>query len=170
MTKSTGMPAQSIDQIVEYLDGIVQRSREEQSRLGFFAVLYRKVTVAIKEGITSGRFEDGPRMEHFDVVFANRYLAALEHFRQGQPTNDCWTVAFRSVLAERCRTQTILLSTHVLSEVQRICSRVLILEEGKTLYDGKGSADLEEMYMNLLKSSPPEVPDKGATPTGEVEP
>jgi len=35
-------------------------------------------------------------MEKCDVVFANRYLSALESFRTGQPITKCWLVAFES--------------------------------------------------------------------------
>ncbi len=35
-------------------------------------------------------------MDRFDVIFANRYLEALERFRRGDHPGDCWSVAFRS--------------------------------------------------------------------------
>ncbi|MEK7786108.1 MAG: DUF5995 family protein, partial [Chloroflexota bacterium] len=50
-----------------------------------------------KEGIAAGRFEDGPRLEKLDVVFANRYLNAWEHFRRGEPPSQCWRYAFETV-------------------------------------------------------------------------
>jgi len=88
------VPATSIDEVIARLDAIIERAFIERDRLGFFAVLYRTVTVAVKQGIAAGRFEDGPRMERLDVVFANRYLEAHDaHRRGGTPTN-CWQVAF----------------------------------------------------------------------------
>jgi hypothetical protein len=49
---------------------VIDRARVESSRLGFFAALYREVTARIRKGIAEGRFEDGQRMEQFDVLFA----------------------------------------------------------------------------------------------------
>jgi hypothetical protein len=87
------LPA-TIDEVIAAFDTLVARSVREESRLGYFAALYRKVTVKVKEGIAGSRFDDGPRMERFDVTFANRYLAALERFIRGEPTSRCWRVAF----------------------------------------------------------------------------
>ena len=69
---------------------------ETGAGLGFFAALYRRVTIEVKRGIDSGRFEDGNRMDRLDVIFATRYLEALERFRRGEHPGDCWSVAFRS--------------------------------------------------------------------------
>jgi Family of unknown function (DUF5995) len=88
------VPARSIDEVIERLDTIVDRAVVERDRLGFFAVMYRTVTVAVKDGIAAGQFGDGPRMERLDVAFANRYLRAFhEHRNGGQPTR-CWRAAF----------------------------------------------------------------------------
>jgi hypothetical protein len=90
------MPPQTIDQVLVELDQIILRARQDRSRLGYFATLYRNVTIKVKEGIAAGLFEDGARMERFDVAFANRYLSAFDSFRAGQPTSTCWIVAFES--------------------------------------------------------------------------
>ncbi|HEY2975450.1 MAG TPA: DUF5995 family protein, partial [Pyrinomonadaceae bacterium] len=89
-------PPKTIDDVLQELDQIIFTCRKESSRLGYFATLYRNVTIKIKEGIAAGVFDDGPRMERLDVAFANRYLAALESFRQNQPVSNCWRVAFQT--------------------------------------------------------------------------
>jgi hypothetical protein len=89
-------PAATIDEVIARLGDVIERSVRERSRLGFFAALYRKVTVKVKEGIAAGRFDDGPRMERLDVTFANRYLTALERFRGGQPPTPCWLLSFEA--------------------------------------------------------------------------
>lgn len=86
--------ATSIDEVIAELGDVIERLLHERSRLGFFAALYRKVTVKVKEGIAAGRFDDGPRMERLDVTFANRYLDALERFRRGEAPTPCWLVSF----------------------------------------------------------------------------
>ena len=87
-------PARTIDEVLEHLDRILERSLEAPSRLGYFAALYRKVTEKVKEGIEEGFFDNGPRMERLDVVFANRYLTALGQFEAGGSPTESWQVAF----------------------------------------------------------------------------
>lgn len=56
---------------------------QSQSRLGYFAALYNRVTMAVRDGIHAGAFDDTERMARLDVVFANRSIAAYEQFRGG---------------------------------------------------------------------------------------
>ncbi|MFY9556061.1 MAG: DUF5995 family protein [Blastocatellia bacterium] len=93
--------ATTIDEVIEQLNDIIAWSIREESRLGFFAALYRKVTVKVKEGIAEGRFENGPRMERLDVTFANRYLKAMDQFRQGQRPTLCWLASFKAATSYR---------------------------------------------------------------------
>jgi hypothetical protein len=93
--------ARTVDEVIAQLDDIIARSIREQSRLGYFAALYRKVTVKVKEGIAEGRFEDGPRMERLDVAFANRYLTALNQFRTGQQPYLSWLTSFKAATSWR---------------------------------------------------------------------
>ncbi len=48
-----------------------------QSRLGYFAALYKRITIAIRTAVAQNLFQNGPRMQLFDVTFASRYFAAL---------------------------------------------------------------------------------------------
>ena len=95
------MSARTIDEVIEQLDHIIQRSRHNSSRIGFFAILYRQVTARVREGILSGRFQDGARMERLDVAFANRYLEALEQYRLGEQPSRCWLAAFQGASSWR---------------------------------------------------------------------
>ena len=63
----TRNPAKNIDEVIAQLTDIIDISRQEPGRLGYFAALYRKVTINVKQGILNGRFEDGARMERLDV-------------------------------------------------------------------------------------------------------
>ena len=91
--------SQRIDEVVAALTEIIDCCLEENSRLGYFPALYRKVTVRIGEGIESGEFENGEQMSRLDFVFANRYIDAFHQYRQGQPTTRSWQYAFE--MAER---------------------------------------------------------------------
>ena len=88
------MAATTIDDVILHLTEIIQRSKMNKSRLGYFPALYRKVTVAIKQGIQEGRFEDNARMERLDVLFANRYLEAYQRYQQNEPTTRSWRYTF----------------------------------------------------------------------------
>jgi hypothetical protein len=90
------MPARTIDEVIEHLDEVIDVARREKSRLGYFAALYRNVTVKVNEGILAGSFEDGDRMQRFDVAFANRYLDALERYRRGEEPGKCWSTSIRA--------------------------------------------------------------------------
>ena len=71
-------PAETIDGVIGKLDQIIDWSYTTKSRLGYFAALYRKVTIKVKEGIEEDFFEDGERMERLDVIFANRSLDVFQ--------------------------------------------------------------------------------------------
>jgi hypothetical protein len=86
----------TIDEVLVELDQVILRARKEETRLGYFATLYRNVTLKVKHGIANGFFKDGARMEKLDVTFAGRYLAALQAYRDGQNISRCWLVAFRA--------------------------------------------------------------------------
>lgn len=85
--------ATTIDEVIDRLDGIIERARDTKSRSGYFPALYRKVTVQVKQGIEQGSFEDGPRMERLDVLFANRYLDAYDAYHRGESTTRSWALA-----------------------------------------------------------------------------
>lgn len=89
------MGVQTINDVVAALGTIVQQSYDNASRLGYFAALYRRVTCAVRDGISSGSFQNGPLMEQLDVVFASRYLDALASFQAGGVASRSWMVAFQ---------------------------------------------------------------------------
>src|SRR5215467_7219376 len=89
------IPAQTIDQVIQALDQIIDWSWTNKSRIGYFAALYRRVTRSVKEGIEKNQFQNGPLMEQLDVTFANRYLQAYEQYRSGQSPTRSWQLAFQ---------------------------------------------------------------------------
>ncbi len=91
------MQADTIDEVIQELDNIIQHSETNNSQAGYFPALYRKVTVAVKEAIEQGEFEDGPRMERFDVIFANHYLLAYQQDQNKQAITKSWAVAFSAI-------------------------------------------------------------------------
>jgi len=104
------MPVNTIDDVISALDAIIQRAWEERSRFGYFAALYRRVTRAVKDGISKNQFSDGPLMEKLDVVFASRYLNALAAHQAGGNPCRCWKVAF-----DACPDDSRLILQHLLA-------------------------------------------------------
>ncbi len=88
--------ATSIGEAIDRLSAIIQWSLANDSRLGYFPALYRKVTVSVRDGIQKGAFDDGKRMERFDVIFANRYLDAFLTRCTGRFPTQSWRLAFES--------------------------------------------------------------------------
>lgn len=87
-------PIHTIDQVITNLDAIILKSQEDNNPLGYFAALYRKVTIKVKEGIANNRFDNGPRMERLDVIFASRYLDAYYAYQKQEPVTQSWQEAF----------------------------------------------------------------------------
>ena len=87
----------TIAEVLVRLTTIIEDSIKSNSRTGYFAALYYKVTFSVQQGILYKQFQDGPRMEELDVVFANRYLAAYEQWQQKQSMSGPWQVAFAAV-------------------------------------------------------------------------
>ncbi len=84
----------TIDDVLARLDAIVASCVATNSRQAYFAVLYRQMTAAVKDGIHHGVFEDGARMEKLDVLFASRYVDAWENYRNNKPTTRSWNHVF----------------------------------------------------------------------------
>jgi len=86
--------ANTIDEVIAVLEAIIQESERKNDPMGYFAALYQNVTICVKEGIANNYFEDGPRMEKLDVVFANRYLDAWYSYKNNEPYPQSWKRAF----------------------------------------------------------------------------
>jgi hypothetical protein len=84
----------SIDEVLAQLDDIIIEAENTNSTMGYFAVLYRKVTLKVKEGIENNFFDDGPRMEKLDVIFALRYLDAFKNWKNKTASTQSWKYTF----------------------------------------------------------------------------
>lgn len=90
------MYSTTIDEVIDQLEIIIVNCKKQSSKLGYFACLYRKMTMAVKQGIANQLFEDGPRMEKLDVIFASRYLTAYNEFTHNLPATQVWQAAFEA--------------------------------------------------------------------------
>jgi len=88
------MAAQNIDDVVDGLAEIVRAAGRAGDRAGYFAALYRQVTVEVRTAIRGGLFDDGARMDRFDTLFGNRYFDAYDAWRRDRSGPRCWREAF----------------------------------------------------------------------------
>ncbi len=95
---------ETIDAAIAAMDIEVDRCVECHDAGGYFTIVYRAVTDRVRAGIAAGEFADGERMEHFDVVFARRYLDARTNWRSGTgAVPESWRLAFETAeLGRRC--------------------------------------------------------------------
>lgn len=92
----TFTPAVTIDEVIEQLEIIIADCIKNNDQSGYFAALYKRVTVAVKEKIAEGYFADNTRMEQLDVIFANRYLEAHHGWVNKQEITKSWKLAFET--------------------------------------------------------------------------
>src|SRR5436305_3191489 len=91
------MQANGIDDVLRILDGIIADCKAKSDPLGYFPALYRQVTLTVKQGIAKGAFDNGPRMERFDALFAGRYFTAYDAWRSGGQPTKSWRLAFQGM-------------------------------------------------------------------------
>ncbi len=65
----------------------------------------------------------------------------------------------RDLIVELAKTKTILLSTHILQEVRAVCSRVVMVHNGRVVFDGptvelgSNEVDMEKQFRQLTSSA-----------------
>jgi len=84
----------TIDDVLTTLDYIILEAEKNGDPTGYFAVLYQRVTLRVKEEIEAGFFDDGPRMEKLDVTFAMQYIDAWYEWKENKRVSQSWTAAF----------------------------------------------------------------------------
>ncbi len=95
------MATTDIDEVLSRLDAVIARAVEDGDRSGYFAVLYRKVTAKVKEGIEAGFFDDAERMGRLDSLFAERYFEAVAARDAGENPTASWQLTFEAALRRR---------------------------------------------------------------------
>ena len=89
-------PPTTLADLLQRLDVLIDDTRRANSRIAYFAVLYRLVTRALQETAAASPFEDPARIERLTTIFAGRYFDALDRFMHKQAAPLCWSEAFRA--------------------------------------------------------------------------
>ena len=64
-------------------------------------------------------------------------------------------VRFRNLIEELGKNNIVLLSTHIVSDIEHIADQVLIMKDGQLIYQGKWEEtreDLETFYLNQFET------------------
>ena len=150
--------------VQEYLDfaaelkGVKKAERKEQvlkaaRRTGLEAVLPRLIRSLSK----------GYRQR---VGIAQALLGSPKLIILDEPTvglDPAQVIEIRKLIRELGRAHTVILSSHILSEVQAVCQKVLVLSKGKLAASGTleeltaGEKSLEEVFLELTGGEPEEI-------------
>lgn len=138
------MLPKTIDQVISQLDEIIEHEYAHNSCLAYFPILYRKVTVRIKEGILRNDFENNERMEKLDVLFANRYLEAYQNFNLNKPLTISWKNTF-----EAAKSGSLLIMQHLLLGINAHINLDLGLAVAETVGDDGDLMDFENDFNKI---------------------
>lgn len=125
---------QTIEEVLKCLDEIIAWSKASNSRMGYFAMLYRSMTAAVQRGIQTNLFADAKRMEQLDIVFAKRYLDAWFCYQNKKACSASWKAAFDASLNQKLTVvQHLLLgiNTHINLDLGIAAAKV---SEGKDIF------------------------------------
>ncbi|MGV3504800.1 MAG: DUF5995 family protein [Adhaeribacter sp.] len=86
---------ETFDEVIAEMEKIIAWASQSNSRAGYFAALYKNITVLVRQATADGEFENPAQMEKLVAVFALRYFVALESHRQGRLSpQDPWHRVF----------------------------------------------------------------------------
>jgi hypothetical protein len=134
MTKPT-----TIREVLVSLDEIIEDCIVTNSRLGFFAYLYRRTTAEVLKEVENGSFENGEQLQQMDVAFANLYLDAYNDYKAGKPVSKCWEFSF--VNAE----EKLSILQHIILGVNAHINLDLGIATAQTM-NGKDISDIENDF------------------------
>ncbi len=138
------MAATTIDEVIDQLDQIIDVECANNSCMAYFPILYRKVTVRIKEGILNNEFENNQRMEKLDVLFANRYIDAYECLGNNNPLTKSWKNAF-----EAAKNGKLLVMQHILLGINAHINLDLGIAVAETVGENGNMMDFENDFNKI---------------------
>ncbi|GEQ85085.1 hypothetical protein ULMS_05930 [Patiriisocius marinistellae] len=133
--------AKSINEVIEILNEIIAYEVDKNSAMAFFPVLYKKVTERIRDGILNSDFQDNPRMERLDVLFANRYLEAYYNYKAGKKITNSWLLTF-----EATKDDSVIILQHILLGINAHINLDLGIVASQTVGNGVSLDPFREDY------------------------
>jgi hypothetical protein len=93
-SRAVGQCGRVIEELIARMAALLQPLEAAGDQRRYFHATYLRTTVAVAREISRGGFADAEWVERWDVVFADRYLQALEGDRAGRMPSRPWAVAF----------------------------------------------------------------------------
>jgi hypothetical protein len=88
--------ARSIEDVIARMGALLAALEEADDPRRHFLATYRRTTIAVHEALLAGGFVDPVWVEHWDVVFADLYLDAVEQWTAGDRPSAPWVAAFEA--------------------------------------------------------------------------
>jgi hypothetical protein len=87
------MSTRTIDDVLDRLQ-VIGASVPADDGVGAFNTVYELTTQAVRDRIGTGFFDNDIFVERLDVVFADRYFAAVDAAAAGRPVDSAWRPLF----------------------------------------------------------------------------
>lgn len=135
--------------INEYLDFIASTKG-----VADYSIIAKRVGL---DGVMDTKIEDLSRGFKQRVGLAGALIGNPEILILDEPTSGLDPLEqekIRELIKKLAREKTIIFSTHILSEVEDIASRLIIINKGQIIYDGvkpKGRGGVEKLFKKLIK-------------------
>jgi ABC-type multidrug transport system ATPase subunit len=121
-------------QFLDYMaamKGITKNSREQIDRAIEFCSLEEKGKSKIRT--LSGGFKQ--RVGIAQAILGSPELMILDEPTVGLDPEE--RLNFRNRFSEAAKNKIVILSTHIIEDIQSVCNRLIVLNKGKILYDGE---------------------------------
>lgn len=88
--------AATVNELIALMEDIQARLDAAGDGRRHWHGVYRRGTVAVRDEIERGGFQDAAWLERWDLVFADIYLEAMERWDRGEAPSGPWQVAFEA--------------------------------------------------------------------------
>ncbi len=131
--------------VKEYLGFVAELSGLHKNKSGEIEKIVKITGLEREQSKTIGKLSKGyrQRVGLAQALLHNPEVLILDEPTSGLDPNQI--VEIRNLIREVGKEKTVMLSTHIMQEVEAICDRVIIIHKGKVVKDGKAGDILKAM-------------------------